>query len=400
MEILNVLDPLREDESIVGYDYRNYLPYNAGQLDNSDEIRICCNNSTLAHLAESCLYLEGAVTDLAPATLNNVKLAKNFPLFLFSEARLEINGVVVDSVRAPGLVSTMKNYCLLSHTELGSASEFFWVDKVVEIAKTMNKFSCCVPLRTVFGLCQDYQKVIIYSKLELVLVRSRHDLDCFAEPTKDASAKIKLSRVSWRLPHAEVADLVKLRMSKIVESGRELEIGYRASEYFEAPNLGTDRMFNWQLKTSAGAERPLYVILGLQTNRREKMDKDVTVFDNCSLRDAKLFLNSIQYPYESLNVDYSADQYSNLFRMFTKFRKSYHGEGSSYVGTSDFKNTCPLVVFDVTKMPLDLKSAPVDIRLELSFNKDIVATTSAHAVLIFDKVISYNPYTGLVLRQV
>ena len=130
------------------------------------------------------------------------------------------------------------------------------------------------------------------------------------------------------------------------------------------------------------------------------MDKDVTVFDNCALRDAKLFLNSIQYPYESLNVDYSSDQYSNLFRMFTKFRKSYSGEGSSYIGTSEFKKTCPLVVFDVTKMPLELKAAPVDIHLELSFNQDIVPTTSAHAVLTFDKIISYNPFTGLVLRQV
>lgn len=395
-----MLDPVREDESVVSYDYRNYMPFNLGQMDNSDEIRIACHNSTLAHLAESCLYLEGAVTDLSPATLNSVKLVKNFPVFLFSEARLEINGVIVDTVRSPGLVSSMKNYCLLSQSELGSASEYFWVEKVVEISKNMTKFSCCVPLKTIFGLCQDFSKVILYSKLELILVRSRLDLDCFVESEKDASAKIKLQKVAWKIPHVEVSDLVRLNMSKIVESGRELEIAFRATEYFENPNIGTDQQFTWQLKTSAGAERPLYVIVGLQTNRRDKMGKDSSVFDNCSIRDAKIFLNSLSYPYEGLSVDFKSDQYSNLFRMFTRFRKSYLGEGSSYIGTSDFKTVCPLLVFDVSRMPLELKSNPVDLRLELSFSENVKATTSAHVVLIFDKIISYNPFSGLVLRQV
>ena len=114
MDILNVLEPLQEDESLTGYEYRNYFPYNMSQLGNSDEIRVACHNSTFAHLSESCLYLEGALETWTPDTMNTVKLVKNFPLFMFSEVRLELNGQVVDSVRSPGIVSTMKNYCLLS----------------------------------------------------------------------------------------------------------------------------------------------------------------------------------------------------------------------------------------------------------------------------------------------
>ena len=196
MDILNVLEPLRQDEWITSYDYRNYFPYNVSQLDNSDEIRIPCHNSTLAHLAESCIYLEASLIDLIPETMNIVKLVKNFPVFLFSEARLELNGQVVDVVRAPGLVSTMKNYCLVSESEKSAASEHFWTDSVMEIYRSKTNFSCCIPLKRIFGLCQDYQKIIMYSKLELILLRSRTDLNCFAETTAGAGVKIKMTRVA------------------------------------------------------------------------------------------------------------------------------------------------------------------------------------------------------------
>ena len=177
MDILNVLEPLLEDESITGYDYRNYFPYNMSQLGNSDEIRVACHNSTFAHLSESCLYLEGSLENWAPETLLRAKLAKNFPLFLFSDVRLELNGQVVDWVRVPGTVGTIRNYCLISKEEKNAATEYFWVDNVNDIAKSMPKFSSCVPLKTVLGLCRDYQKIIVFSQLKLVLVRFRNRAD-------------------------------------------------------------------------------------------------------------------------------------------------------------------------------------------------------------------------------
>ena len=400
MDILNVLEPLQENESITGYDYRNYFPYNMSQLGNSDEIRVACHNSTFAHLSKSCLYLEGSLESWSPEALQTVKLSKNFPLFLFSEVRLELNGQIVDSVRAPGIVGTIRNYCLMSEEEKSAATEYFWVDNVNEIAKTMPKFSCCVPLKTILGLCRDYQKIIVFSKLELVLVRSRNDLDCFAETTQSAKVNIALGKVAWKIPHVNLADLLKLRMSKILESGRELTLGFRATEYFENPNIGTNKQLTWQIKTSAGPEKPLYVIVGLQTDRKEKMDKDVTHFDHAGMRDAKLFLNSHQIPYESLDMDFESDQYSNAYHMLSQFRKSYLGVGSSYISSAQFKSVCPLLVFDATRMPVDIKSAPVDVRLEMNFNNDIPANTCAHVLLIYDKVVTYSPFSGVVLRQV
>ena len=67
-----------------------------------------------------------------------------------------------------------------------------------------------------FGLCQDYEKIILYSKLELVLLRARSDVDLIADSTKDLNVSVELSKVVWKLPVVEVSDIMKLRMSKIL----------------------------------------------------------------------------------------------------------------------------------------------------------------------------------------
>ena len=99
-------------------------------------------------------------------------------------------------------------------------------------------------------------------------------------------------------------------------------------------------------------------------------------------------------------MDFDSDQYSNAYHMLSQFRKSYLGVGSSYVSSAHFKTVCPLLVFDATRMPVDIKSAPVDVRLEMNFNKDIPTNTCAHVLLIYDIVVTYSPFSGVVLRQV
>ena len=132
----------------------------------------------------------------------------------------------------------------------------------------------------------------------------------------------------------------------------------------------------------------------------KQFEKDITIFDHAKIRDAKLFLNSHQIPYEALDLDFTKDQYSHMNRMFSLFRRSYLEEGRSYIGTTRFKNVCPLLAFGATKMPADIKSSPVDVCLELTLNDNMAASTCAHALLIYDEVVTYSPFSGLVLRQV
>jgi len=57
------------------------------------------------------------------------------------------------------------------------------------------------------------------------------------------------------------------------------------------------------VKTSSQLEKPHYGILGFQTKRQNKPDKNASHFDHVQLRDVKMNLNSQCYPYGNLNLD-------------------------------------------------------------------------------------------------
>ena len=115
MDILNVLEAYEKDRAISSYEYHIYKPYNPGQLGKGDEIRIQVLNSDLfVQLSEAFLYVEGELTTLAANT--NILTVDNFPLFLFDEMRLEINGKVIDSIKNVGLHAMMKGVLVTSKT--------------------------------------------------------------------------------------------------------------------------------------------------------------------------------------------------------------------------------------------------------------------------------------------
>jgi len=83
--------------------------------------------------------------------------------------------------------------------------------------------------------------------------------------------------------------------------------------------------YSWTVKTATQLEKPRYVIFALQTDRKNTMSRDVSVFDDCNLTNVKLYLNSEFYPYDDLNVDFGKNRYAILFDMYARFRKAYYG---------------------------------------------------------------------------
>ena len=95
----------------------------------------------------------------------------------------------------------------------------------------------------------------------------------------------------------------------------------------------------WTVKTSTQLEKPRFVILGFQPNRK-----------NCKVTYVKLFLNNQSYPYGNLNLDFNEKQYALLYEMYTNFQANYYGrEPQAYLSKSDFSEFAPLIVIDCSK---------------------------------------------------
>ena len=62
----------------------------------------------------------------------------------------------------------------------------------------------------------------------------------------------------------------------------------------------------------------------------------------------------------------------------------------SNITPSDYKTLYPLFTFDVSKQKEKLKSSVVDIQIKANFIENVPANTSAFALVISDKMLSFQ----------
>lgn len=323
-------------------------------------------------------------------------LANNAFSFLFDEIRYELNSVEIDRTRNLGITTTLKNYISLNKNESDMLLNASWAPhKVIKPGDIY--FNFCVPLKLLLGFAEDYKKIILNAKHELILIRSRTDNNAIISPTDDV--KIHIFKVQWRVPHVSIADDEKLRLYKTIESGRELQIPFRSWDIYEYPSLPSATQHVWSVKTSTQLEKPRYIILALQTARKDNKTKDMSKFDSCNLFDVKAYLNSETYPYDGLNLQIEKEQYALLYDMYIKFQNSYYGrQFQPLLSREDFIANAPIVVIDCSRQNEAIKVGPVDIRLEFKTSVNIPTDTTAYCLLLHDRIVEYIPLTNEVKK--
>lgn len=85
--------------------------------------------------------------------------------------------------------------------------------------------------------------------------------------------------------------------------------------------------------------------------------------------------------------------------MYTKFRQSYYNlPADPLFSFENFKNIAPLFVIDCSRQNENLKTGPVDVRLEIEGLKDIPENTSAYCLIINDRIVEYKPLSNIVRK--
>ncbi|XP_011859335.1 PREDICTED: uncharacterized protein LOC105556832 [Vollenhovia emeryi] len=401
VDILSIGGEPMFDERIVKIETHAYNPYANAMFGYSDEIRIPIQQQDLYTLpCESALYVEGKLSDEASTTTNQTsKLASNCVAFMFEEIRYELNGVEIDRNRNVGITSTIKNYVSLTSRELDILQNAGWGEPNVSDS---GSFSLCVPLKILLGFCEDYKRVVVNARHELILIRARTDNNCIVAQENAKSSKIVLSRVQWRVPHIVLNDVNKLSLLRTLESGRFLSVGFRSWDLYEFPLLQSTTKHSWAVKTAAQLEKPRYVIFALQTGRRNVLTRDSSIFDHCKLTNVKLYLNSDFYPYDHMNLDIENNKFAILYDMYAKFQKSYYGRklDDAYLTVKSFLTSGPFVVIDYSRQNEAVKSATVDVRVEFECKENVPADTTAYCLIIHDRIIEYSPLTNVVRKLV
>lgn len=393
--ILNIGGEAIFDDSIVKIETHTYNPYANTTFEHSDEIRIPIQQQDLYTLpCESFLYVEGRLKKKKTIADDATYLGNNCVAFMFDEIRYELNGVEIDRNRNVGITSTMKNYVSLSFDRGWTMQNAGW-----DITSLDGHFNFCVPLDLLLGFCEDFRRVVVNVRHELILIRARNDNNSILGNSA-TEPEIELLKVQWRMPHVTLNEVNKLSLLRTLESGRYLNMSFRSWDLYEYPLLQSTTKHSWAIKTATQLEKPRFVIFALQTNRKNIMSQDVTIFDDCNLTNVKLYLNSESYPYDDLNLDFRKSRYAVLYDMYQRFRKSYYGR--EYYGTLlnviTFLQKGPFAVIDCSRQNESIKSATVDVRIEFDCKENVPANTTAYCLILHDRVIEYCPLSNVVRK--
>lgn len=414
MDILDILSNVPFDDSISHMEFHTHFPYASNTLDNNDEIRIPIQQQDLCVVPSmSYLYVEGKLLLTDDSVPKNTKLTTNAFAYLFDEMRYEMNGVEIDRVRNPGITTTIKGYASFSETILKGAGNSGWPSTVDKLSSTLEdrvidangNFSFCVPLSKLFGFAEDYRKVIVNSRHELVLLRSASDKNAVLWTSSGATdstpedIKIKIGKLCWRVPYVTLGDKQRVALLRHLERGTSIPVEYRSWELYEYPSLPSTDKQSWSVKTASQLEKPRHVIVAFQENRKNNAKKSAAKFDHCKISNLKLHLNSANYPYDDLKLDIENNHFAILYDMYTRFQESYYNVPSQpLLDVERFKNIAPLIVVDCSKQNESLRSAPVDIRLEFEAKEAFPANTTAYCLIIHDKSFTYDPSTNMVQK--
>lgn len=388
------------DDNIAGIDLHTYSPFNESYR-NCDEIRISIQNQDLYIIpSESFLYIEGTYLKEDGKVSTTAKLSNNCVSFLFDQIVYELNGTEIDRSKYVGINSTMRGYLLFKGKDDNSFSHTGWCPSTANPPTVAEGyFSFCVPLKNLLGFASDYKKVVINSRHDLILLRSRSDENAMISTTD--KMKIEITKLNWRMPHVTSSDSSKLKMLKILESDQAIKMAFRSWDVYQNPYLPNTKTHMWTIKTTTQLEKPRYIIIGFQTGRNNLIAKNAAIFDHCNLTNIKVFLNSKSYPYDNLNLSYAKNKIALLYDMYAKFQQSYNNTSSSgkpWANAVDFKTNFPVAVIDCARQNESLKTAPVDVRCEMEFESDIPADTVAYCLIIHDRIIEYSPLTNFVKK--
>lgn len=396
--ILDVKGEINFDESIVDFEWHSHNPYNSNSFHNGDEIRIPIHQTDVYTLpSKSFLLIEGKVvktTDNSDDTTTDI--VNNAAAFLFEEIRYELCGMEIDRVKNVGITSTIKNILTCRPEDANWMQNAGWNLSTLNSQEDKTKFSFCVPLKLLLGFAEDYTKILLNVKQELVLLRSSTDKNVIEQPAASLhNSKIVIDKLIWKMPYIRVNDELKLSLLKITDSDQFIQIAFRRWQLHEYPSLPATKFQTWTVKTASMMEKPRYVIIAFQTGRKDQTGKNASHFDICNLENVKLYLNSKYYPYDNINGNKSL-----IYDLYSRFQSSYYAgsDDQPCLSKNTFLSKSPMFVIDCSKQVDTLKTGTLDVKIELQTSADFPTNTAAYCLIIYDALVQYSPLSGIVKK--
>ena len=427
--ILRITDPILKDDSIDKYEEIAYEKIAGTNLNApGQDIRLTIETQDIfTYPSESYLIVEGHLEkNLNPpnATVYNrdtdlITLTNNGIMHLFKRIRYDLSGQEIENLVHPGQATTMLG--LLKYPDDFSKSKGLnqlWYKDTNTNATIGNDgnagfavrrhyifssdqpgtFSFRIPLKHIFGFCEDYDKIVYGLKHNLTLTRNNNN-DAIYRNNNDTAGvamvagRVVLTEISWFMPHVTPADQYKMELYKIIERKEKIPVGYRMLQC-DSASVPQSRSFSWRLSVKSSPEVPRFIIIGFQTGKINNQEQNPSTFDNVNVTNIYAMLNSMRYPTTDYNIDFDKNMFSRVYGDAAEFRSKFFNMDELISNPNftplEFKNLYPLFLFDVSKQSEKLKYSTTDIQIKMSFKDDPPADTQVYGVIISDRLINFQ----------
>ena len=263
-------------------------------------------------------------------------------MYLFKDITYRLLEKEIEHIHCPGQATTMLGLLKYpddfsksqglnqlwykdTHTEADLVNNVgFKIRKEYIINKPEPKgtFSFRVPLKHIFGFCEDYNKNLYGMSQTFTLTRQSADEAIFRINAAD-NGKIRLDKISWYMPHVLPEIEAKTKLYKIIERKETLPVGYRMIKCFNA-SIPQTTLFTWDLQgVASSVEVPRFIIVGFQTNKRGNQRQNPAIFDNTGIKNIYVTLNSRKYPAVDYNLSFPRQQFSRAYGDAASFRSKF-----------------------------------------------------------------------------
>ena len=428
--ILRITDPILKDDSIDKYEDIAYEPIVGTNLNApGQDIRLTIETQDIfTYPSESYLIVEGHLEkDLGPPNATNynrdtdlITLTNNGIMHLFKRIRYDLSGQEIENLVHPGQATTMLG--LLKYPDDFSKSkglnQLWYKDTntnatigndgnagfavrrhYIFSSDTVGTFSFRIPLKHIFGFCEDYDKIVYGLKHNLTLTRNNNNDAIYRNNNDTAGAamvagRVVLTKISWFMPHVTPADQYKMELYKIIEKKEKIPVGYRMLQCDSALITQNSTDFSWRLSVKSSPEVPRYIIVGFQDGKSNNQEQNPSIFDNVNVDNIYAMLNSTRYPTADYNIDFDENKFSRVYGDAVEFRSKFFNVDELISNPNftplEYKLMYPLFLFDVSKQSEKLKYSTTDIQIKIHFKNGLNNNTQVYAVIISDRLINFQ----------
>ncbi|XP_045466136.1 uncharacterized protein LOC123674982 [Harmonia axyridis] len=401
-QTFNLYSPINNDESISKVETRTYLPF-IKSFNNNDSIEVSINRSdTWLFMHDAVLIIKGQLEKTAGN--GTIKLVPNCGAFLFDSISYELHGTEIDSVREPGLISTIKGYLCYDKDSVRELETAGWTYPNDPEINADGSFIFRIPLKHLLNFFNDYH-LAICGKQTIRLIRSQNDNNAMkitagtGEAVGVTKGQVKIHSIELKVKHIHPNDVLKIELLESMKSNRPILFPFRKWEIHELPNLTTNSLTEiWTVKTTSIIDYPRFIICCFQTKKKNISTEDPTLFDNIDVSDVRLLLNGEFIPQENSRLNFKKNDYGEAYYNYTEFSTSYNNlKINPLIQYSDFKNRC-LFVIDCSRRSESFKSSTVDIKLEIESRSGFPSSTRAYCIIVYDCIMENLPLTETVRK--